>query len=144
MSRSAQLFLLFGILFAVAASFATYTAISRLTAPPPSGAVVVAAMDIPARTQITAGELNRLLTVQRIAANQVPPGALTDPSQAVGQTTRDSIAAGEVLVASRLVSASAPAGAPDVVSAPAMSAVLPRDNVAMTIPVDAVNNVSGA
>src|SRR4051794_7698697 len=128
MSRSAKLFLFFGIIFAITASYTTYTAISRLTAPPPSSAVVVAAMDIPPRTQITAGELNRLLTVQRIDGKQVPAGALTDPSQAVGQTTRDSIAAGEVIVTSRLVSPNAQTGAAGLVSAPAMSAVLPKDN----------------
>jgi len=133
-----RLLLAAGIIFALGAGFVAYVVLVRVTAPPPTATVVVAAVDIPERTLITAGEVNRLIAARQVPSSQVPAGALTDPQQAVGRATKERLAEGVVLVDSKLLVQVASS------AAPGLAAVLPHDYVGMAVPVSDLNSVAGA
>jgi pilus assembly protein CpaB len=61
--------------------------------------VVVAAHEVPAGAVLAAGDL----AVVRRAASQLPPGAVSDRSAAVGRTIGSGLRAGELLTDARLV-----------------------------------------
>ncbi len=108
--RRRRLLLVAGLALAVVAAFATYFAATRPTAvrPTPTPTVrtiVVAAADIPARSQITA----EVLTTSTVPDNAAFQGVDTDPSAAVGKFALVDIAAGEPIRPS-LYSDSAEAG----------------------------------
>src|SRR4051812_25346107 len=102
MDWRSRMFLGGGIVLALLAGLATWIVLSRARALGPNSAVVVAAVDIPERTLITAGNVSRLLTIQQLPTNQVPPGALIDPQAALGKALSAPIAAHDVLVDSKL------------------------------------------
>lgn len=72
----------------------------------PQVPVVVARQAIPAKTRLT----RELLAVQRVPARLLARGALQDPAAAEGQVTLVPLAEGEMVLASRLAGAGAPAG----------------------------------
>lgn len=69
--------------------------------------VVVARLDIATRAVLTGD----MLTLQTYPKNLVPAGAVTNPADAVGQTTLSAIPSGAAVVRSQLVSADGRSGA---------------------------------
>jgi Flp pilus assembly protein CpaB len=103
--RRARLVLIVGLLFAVGAGATTFfvanTAKSEAPAPIPTSSVVVAAREIPPKTQITAADLKLV----KMNTEVVPPAAITTPEQAVGRITITSISVGEPILPTKLGSA---------------------------------------
>jgi Flp pilus assembly protein CpaB len=98
--RRARLILILGVLLALVAAIATYSvASSSGSAPPerPTADVVVAARDIPARTEITEADVK----VVKIDLTAAPPSAVADTKKVVGQILIQSVAQGEPILASK-------------------------------------------
>jgi Flp pilus assembly protein CpaB len=89
-------------LFALGAAAVTYfvanTAKSEAPAPIPTSTVVVAAREIPAKTEITAADLKLV----KMNTEVVPPAALTRPEDAEGKITLTPISVGEPILPSKL------------------------------------------
>jgi len=100
--RRARLVLIVGLLFAVGAGATTFfvanTAKSEAPAPIPTSNIVVAAREIPAKTQITASDLKLV----KMNTEVVPPSALTTPEEVVGKITITSISIGEPILPTKL------------------------------------------
>ncbi|HEV8469260.1 MAG TPA: Flp pilus assembly protein CpaB [Candidatus Limnocylindria bacterium] len=100
--RRARLVLIVGMLFALGAGVATFfyaqTQKSEAPAPIPTTQVVVAARDIPSKTQITPADVKLV----KMNTEAVPSTALQSSEQVVGRITLVSIAAGEPILPSRL------------------------------------------
>jgi Flp pilus assembly protein CpaB len=96
--RRRRLIILIGVLLAVAAAVATYYLVTRpsgSTTPVTQKTIVVAAVAIPARTEIQAS----MLTTSTVPDSPALSFALTDPNVAVGQVTVVNIAAGQPIQA---------------------------------------------
>lgn len=110
--RRARLVLIVGLLFAVGAGATTFfvanTAKSEAPAPIPTTEVIVAAREIPAKTQITSADLNKV----KMNSEVVPPAAVRTPEEVIGKITLTSISVGEPILPSKLAG---PTGAPFVV-----------------------------
>jgi Flp pilus assembly protein CpaB len=100
--RRARLVLIVGLLFALGAGATTFfvanTAKSEAPAPIPTSSVVVAAREIPAKTQITSADLKLV----KMNSEVVPPTALTNPQEVVGRITLTSISVGEPILPTKL------------------------------------------
>jgi len=100
--RRARLVLIVGMLFALGAGVATFfyaqTQKSEAPAPIPTSQVVVAARDIPGKTQITPADIKLV----KMNTDAVPTTAIQDSAQVVGRITLVSISAGEPILPSRL------------------------------------------
>lgn len=100
--RRARLVLIVGLLFAVGAGATTFfvanTAKSEAPAPIPTSSIVVAAREIPPKTQITAADLKLV----KMNTEVVPPAALTKPEDVVGKITVTSISVGEPILPTKL------------------------------------------
>lgn len=100
--RRARLVLIVGLLFAVGAGATTFfvanTAKSEAPAPIPTSSIVVAAREIPPKTQITATDLKLV----KMNTEVVPPAAITSPDEVVGKITITGISVGEPIFASKL------------------------------------------
>jgi pilus assembly protein CpaB len=100
--RRARLVLIVGFLFAVGAAATTFflanTAKSEAPAPVPTTQIIVAAREIPPKTQITAADLK----IVKMNSEVVPPAALTQPDQAVGRITITAISVGEPILPTKL------------------------------------------
>src|SRR2546425_5385360 len=85
--RRARLVLIVGLLFAVGAGATTFfvanTAKSEAPAAIPTSNIIVAAREVPAKTQITAADLKLV----KMNNDVVPPAALTRPQDAVPKIT---------------------------------------------------------
>jgi Flp pilus assembly protein CpaB len=94
--------LIVGLLFAVGAGATTFfvanTAKSEAPAAIPTSSIIVAAREIPAKTQITASDLKLV----RMNSEVVPPAALTRPEDAVGKITITGISVGEPILPTKL------------------------------------------
>ena len=103
--RRARLVLIVGLLFAVGAGATTFfvaqTAKSEAPAPIPTSSIVVAAREIPAKTQITAADLKLV----KMNTEVVPPAAITTPEEVVGRITITGISVGEPILPTKLGSA---------------------------------------
>ena len=103
--RRARLVLIVGLLFAVGAGATTFfvaqTAKSEAPAPIPTSSIVVAAREIPAKTQITAADLKLV----KMNTEVVPPAAITTAEEAVGRITITAISVGEPILPTKLGSA---------------------------------------
>jgi Flp pilus assembly protein CpaB len=103
--RRARLVLIVGLLFAVGAGATTFfvaqTAKSEAPAPIPTSSIIVAAREIPPKTQITAADLKLV----NMNTEVVPPAAITTPEEAVGRITITSISVGEPILPTKLGSA---------------------------------------
>ncbi len=103
--RRARLVLIVGLLFAVGAGATTFfvanTAKSEAPAPIPTSSIIVAAREIPPKTQITAADLKLV----KMNTEVVPPAALTKTDDIVGKITITSISIGEPILATKLGSA---------------------------------------
>lgn len=125
--------LLIAILLAIGTGWLTLNYVNALKrASVASGeqqTIVVAAADIPARTQITPAMLR---TVTR-PASAVEPGALTDPQKAAGQLSLITIPAGSQVTVSNV-------GTPATVGLPVR---LSPGKRAVSIQIDKVKGVSG-
>jgi len=99
--RRARIILIFGVLLALVAAGATYYVASSAGAgraeERPTTDVVVAARDIPARTELTANDLK----VVKYDATAAPPTAIADPQKAIGQILIQPIAQGEPLLTTK-------------------------------------------
>ena len=100
--RRARLVLIVGLLFAVGAGATTFfvanTAKSEAPAPIPTSNIIVAAREIPPKTQITPADLKLV----KMNTEVVPPAALTRSEDVVGKITITSISVGEPILATRL------------------------------------------
>lgn len=100
--RRARLVLIVGLLFAVGAGATTFfvanTAKSEAPAPIPTSSIIVAAREIPPKTQITAADLKLV----KMNTEVVPPAALTRPEDAVGKITITGISVGEPILPTKL------------------------------------------
>lgn len=100
--RRARLVLIVGLLFAVGAGATTFfvanTAKSEAPAAIPTSSIVVAAREIPPKTQITAADLKLV----KMNSEVVPPSALTSADQIVGKITINSISVGEPILPTKL------------------------------------------
>ncbi|MGH2473194.1 MAG: Flp pilus assembly protein CpaB [Candidatus Limnocylindria bacterium] len=100
--RRARLVLIVGLLFAVGAGATTFfvanTAKSEAPAPIPTSSIIVAAREIPPKTQITSADLKLV----KMNTEVVPPSALTKAEDVVGRITVISISVGEPILASKL------------------------------------------
>jgi pilus assembly protein CpaB len=103
--RRARLVLIAGLLLAVIAGVFTFfyaqTTKSEAPAPIPTTPVIVAAREIPPKTQIT----NADLKLVRMNTDAMPPSAVSDPSHVVGRITITTIAVGEPILQSKLAGA---------------------------------------
>ena len=100
--RRARLVLIVGLLFAVGAGATTFfianTAKSEAPAAIPTSSIVVAAREIPPKTQITAADLKLV----KMNSEVVPPAALTSAEDVIGRITITSISVGEPATAAHL------------------------------------------
>jgi Flp pilus assembly protein CpaB len=100
--RRARLVLIVGLLFAVGAGATTFfvanTAKSEAPAAIPTTNIVVAAREIPPKTQITAADLK----VVKMNSEVVPPAAITNSEDIVGRITINSISVGEAILPTKL------------------------------------------
>src|SRR5688500_17318909 len=110
----AWMFLLLCLVLAVLTGVALYRIALQTTpdagrAPSPTGttAIVIANVDIPARTVVS----SQLLARRDFPRELVPAGAMTTEAQALGQTTIGPIARGQPIVAAQLASAGGTTGA---------------------------------
>lgn len=107
------IFLGVGLLLAALTGFALYGLAQQVTQTPAVTTaartvdVVVAKLDIPVRTVITADIVDR----RSFPADLVPAGALTRPADAIGQTTIAPVSRGQTIVAGQLSSAEGKSGA---------------------------------
>jgi pilus assembly protein CpaB len=92
--------------------------------------VVVAKVDIPAKTKITAEMVQEV----RVPAEYMQPGAIQDINTMLGVITRERIVAGEQIVERRLVLEGQPIG---------FTGLIPRDKRAVTVAVTEVTGVAG-
>ena len=100
-TRRGGLFLiLLGLVLASAAGLSVFQLSQRSVqaAKVEMAQVVVVAQDVPERTALEAGAL----AVKIVPADLVPPGAVIDPSQAVGRMASVRLYSGEVLLAAKL------------------------------------------
>jgi Flp pilus assembly protein CpaB len=100
--RRARLVLIVGLLFAVGAGATTFfianTAKSEAPAPIPTSSIIVAAREIPPKTQITTSDLKLV----KMNTEVVPPAALTKAEDVIGRITITSISVGEPILATKL------------------------------------------
>jgi len=100
--RRARLVIIVGMLLELGAGVATFfyaqTQKSEAPAPIPTTQIVVAARDIPPKTQITAGDVKLV----KINTEAVPASAVSDSAQVVGRITLVGITVGEPILPSRL------------------------------------------
>lgn len=92
--------------------------------------VVVAKVDIPAKTKITAEMVQEI----RMPAQYIQPGTVTDLKSLLGITTREKIAAGEQITERRLFIEGKAVG---------FTGVIPSDKRAVTVAVTEVTGVAG-
>lgn len=92
--------------------------------------VVAAAVDIPAGTKVEATHLKLV----QLPIGEAPKGAYADFKELVGQVAKQSVYAGEIILASRI--AELPAGSP-------LAAVIPEGKRAITVRVNDVIGVAG-
>jgi Flp pilus assembly protein CpaB len=106
LKRSNRLVLLVGVFLAIVAFVGILLLAQnpgpgtggKASAPPTTGPVVVAAVDIPLSTRIRAEQLQTIV----ISLTAKLPGAFTDPSQVVGQIARQPVATGAQVTSATL------------------------------------------
>jgi pilus assembly protein CpaB len=118
------------VMAAIIASVYLYQREASLRAVGRSVSVLVAAHDLAKDVQLRHAHLTR----QTIPHLFVPPGALTQTADAVGQVTLTAMQAGEAVTITRIAMPS---------QVYALSAVLPSGHRAVTIPVNAVSGNAG-
>ena len=113
--RRARLVLIVGLLFAVIAGMATFfyaqTSKSEAPAPIPTTEVIVAARDIPQKSQLTRADINLV----KMNSEVVPPTAYRRPEDVIGKVTLTPLSVGEPILPSKL---SGPNGTPFTVIPP--------------------------
>ena len=94
-------FKLIALFAALLAGICTYQLIKEISKPAetPRTEVVVAAVDIPENTLITA----EMITLQPVATEALLPNYLTDPMAVVGMVMKSDVYAGEQIVSNRLI-----------------------------------------
>jgi Flp pilus assembly protein CpaB len=99
--------LIVGLLFAAIAGVSTFfyaqTTKSEAPAPIPTTDVIVAAREIPPKTQITAADLNKV----KMNADAAPPSAIHRAEDVLGKITITPIAVGEPILPTKLAGAGA-------------------------------------
>jgi Flp pilus assembly protein CpaB len=94
--------LIVGLLFAVGAGATTFfianTAKSEAPAPIPTSSIIVAAREIPPKTEITTSDLKLV----KMNSEVVPPAAITKAEDVIGRITITTISLGEPILATKL------------------------------------------
>ncbi len=138
-SRINRRFLLLTIVFALLSAVLVYAAISRgstskeAESASMTGFTVIAKMDIPARTQITA----EMLALKEIPLSVRPATALTSIDDAVGKVTRYPIGADEEVTPNKIVSLQG------TQTTDSLSFVVPKGMRAISIQADQVLSAGG-
>lgn len=104
-TRRRRILVALGIVLAAVAAIGAFTLVNRPVAPPPvipTTSVLVANVDIPARTLIEPGQVG----LTDVPSSAVLAQAVTDPAQAVGRLTAVSIYAGQQITPNLLGGAS--------------------------------------
>jgi pilus assembly protein CpaB len=129
-----KLALAVSLVCALAASFLVYRILRQSGKPqlvePPRTAVVFAKKPIPARSAVTAEQLE----IRQIPVEAVNPNALREPRAAVGLIARSSILQGEAVLKDRLL----PKG-----QRYTLSLLIPRGRRAVTVAVNEIKGVAG-
>ncbi len=104
--RRARIILILGVLLAIGTGAGTffYASSSQQAAappPPPTKDVVVAARDLPARTQLAAADVK----VVKIEASVAPAAAIADPKLVVGKVLTSPVSVNEPLLDSKFATA---------------------------------------
>lgn len=102
----------------------------KTVAPGDGQTVIVAAVDIPARTPIT----NEMLKQQKVPAEYIQPGAIRSADTIRGMMTRDAMTAGEQITERRVLMEGKVGGG--------LAGFIPRDKRAITIAVNDVTAVA--
>ena len=104
MKRSNRLVLLIGVFLAIVAFVGILLLVRNPSTdtttirPPTEGPVVVASVDIPLSSRISADQV----TVKTVAIGAILPGAYTDPSQVIGQIARQPVETGGQITSATL------------------------------------------
>ncbi|SDF02050.1 Flp pilus assembly protein CpaB [Sporolituus thermophilus] len=132
MKLSAKGVLVIALVLSLATAGLIYKYLQEATqkAPKDGVAVVVAKVDIPPKTKITA----EMVSETKVPAEYVQPGAVHELTAAVGAIARDRILAGEQIAERRLVIQGKSAG---------FTGIIPPDKRAVTIAVTEVTGVAG-
>jgi len=93
--------------------------------------IIVAAVDIPARTQITAA----MLTEKKVPPEYILPGAVRSKDTIVGMMSRDAVVSGEQITERRVLIEGKPGGG--------LAGFIPHNKRAVTLSIDDVKGVSG-
>lgn len=108
-----------------------YLTSAGMTSPRQSGnVVVVAKVDIPAKTQIT----SEMVQEVQVPAEYMQPGAMQDMNAMIGVITREKIIAGEQILERWLVLEGKVVG---------FTGLIPRDKLAVSVAVNEVTGVNG-
>lgn len=120
------------LVLSLVTSFLVYGYLSNLTtrASKEGVSVVVAKVDIPAKTRITAEMVQEV----RIPADYVQPGGMTELNNVVGVIAREQIIANEQVTQRRLLLEGKSVG---------FTGIIPRDKRAVTVAVTEVTGVAG-
>jgi pilus assembly protein CpaB len=103
LKRSNRLVLLIGVFLAIVAFVGILMLVRNPSSdttirPPTEGPVVVASVDIPLSSRITADQV----TVKTVAISAILPGAYVDPSQVIGQIVRQPVETGGQITSATL------------------------------------------
>lgn len=132
MKISSKGLLIIAVLLSLITSALVYKYLQGMTAKTSKDGtpVIVAKVDIPPKTKITA----EMLSQSKVPNEYLQPGSMSEMQLVVGTITRDHIIAGEQITERRLVIEGKTVG---------FSGVIPRDKRAITIAVTEVTGVAG-
>lgn len=137
-SKANRRFILLAVVLGLLGAVLVYVVLNRDTGSGGSvagdTAVVVAKIDIPARTRVTAD----MLSVKLVPADTVSELSFTEPSQVVGQYTRFAIVANEHVLSSKVLASAGSAG-----FTRALSYTIPAGKRAIAIQVSELSQVGG-
>lgn len=139
-SKANRRFIILAVVLGLIGAVLIYMVLNRDTSSGSQAAVggdtsvVVAKIDIPARTMVTAD----MLTVKLVPEADVSELAFADPTQVVGQFTRFAISANEHVLASKVVDASGSAG-----FSRALAYTIPEGKRALAISASEISQAGG-
>lgn len=133
MRKGGLILILFGLVLASITAVAIFMAFQQVSAPPkpPTTQVVVAAQEIPERTQIQPP----MLLVKEWPVEIVPPGVISNTQEAIGKFAVEKIYPGEPIFRAKL-------GGPK--EAKTLTYAIPAGMVAVAVPATAISSVAGA
>jgi len=137
MRRGGRIFILLGIILAIAAAAVTFRMLQQPAAQPgvQTQKVVVAAQDIPKGNTLSPD----VVELKELPANLVPAGAMSNPADVTGKLARSDIFKGQVILQAVLVDKETMAKEGGVASL-----MIPKGKVAIAFPIDTLSGVAYA